>query len=73
MSDCRRVSECFGSLAATKITLSADVSQSHAPKATKTADVPKMTGHSLNGRKATLKPVNRETIARTTRVPVATA
>jgi len=73
LSGCRSVSECFGSVAAAQTILNADVSQSHAPKTIKAADVPKMTGHSLYGRKATLEPVNKETIARTTRVPVATA
>ena len=35
--------------------------------------MPKMKGHSLNGRKAILKPVNKETMASTTSVAIATA
>ena len=47
--------------------------QSHAPIAMSAAEAPKMNGHSLKGRKATLNPVNKETIASTANVPIATA
>ena len=47
--------------------------QSHAPQTISAAETPKITGHSLKGRNATLKPVNRDTRASTTNVAVATA
>jgi len=47
--------------------------QPHAPQAISAAETPKMSGHSLKGRKATLNPVNKETTASTTSVPIAIA
>ena len=48
--------------------------QSHAPQTISAAETPKITGHSLKGRNATLKPVNRrDTMASTANVAVATA
>jgi len=47
--------------------------QSHAPQTISAAETPKTTGHSLKGRNATLKPVNRDTMASTANVAVATA